>query len=194
MKTSKHAAGIAAIVAIAMIGTIVAAAIISNMITIETSVKDGVKIEYVTDKATLDEQAGFQAVSGPYEVYNSDGETLTGVRYAIGVRATVQPGDTFTGVRSYFEIKKKDASGNLVDINEGDIAIQYYEVQESIKGWKDLPLTKGEMVLSGAFGPSDGVTLTSESNGHINQFLVTYNVAGDYTINIWSVGTLGPSI
>ena len=122
MKSSKHAAGIAVIVAIAMIGTVVAAAVISNMITIETSVKDGVKIEYVTDKPTLDALEGFQAVSGPYDVYDPKGDALTGARYAIGVKATVKEGDTFTGVRSYFEITKKDASGNLVEINESDIA------------------------------------------------------------------------
>lgn len=188
MKSSKHAAGIAVIVAIAMIGTVVAAAVISNMITIETHVNDRITIEYVT--VGLENEDGFQAVSGPYEIYDPEGEALTGVRYAIGVKATVKEGDTFTGVRSYFEITKK-AGGTLTDIDVGDVTIQYYEVNDGM--WYPLPMSDKGNVLSGAFGPSDGVTLTSASNVHINQFLVTYNVAGDYTINIWSEGMPGSS-
>ncbi len=190
MRTSKHAAGLAIIIAVAMIGTVVAAAVISNMVTIKTNVKDGITIEYVTDE-TLRDLAGFKAVSGNYEIYNPDGDTLTGVRYAIGLKATVQSGDTFTGVRSYFEIAKMDTNGAPQDIAIEDITIQYYEIQDG--DWHILPMTDGGNVLSGAFGPTAGVTLTSESNGHINQFLVTYNTVGDYTIDIWSQGTPDPN-
>jgi len=169
-----------------MIGTVVAAAVISNMVTIKTNVKDGITIEYVTDE-TLRDLAGFKTVSGNYDIYDPDGDTLTGVRYAIGLRATVQPGDTFNGVRSYFEIIKAGTDG----ISNGDITVQYFEINDG--KWYVLPMVDGGNILSGAFGPSAGVTLSEASNSHINQFLVTYNTPGDYTINFWSEGTPGSS-